>query len=119
MTDVKHGAGQAAEGGLRLTQVMVSTPLRREAGSTHPGTFAMEYVIHMDTAGLDLAVIGDALQRFDPAAIADIDSRQQVLRVAAMMLDQELLAALDQAGHPVRAEQVERLPSVCCGGCSG
>ena len=31
----------------------------------------------------------------------------------------ELLAALDQAGHPVRAEQVERLPSVCCGGCSG
>ncbi len=79
----------------------------------------MQYLIRLDTAGLDLGRIGESLQRIDPAAVADIDPLNRALRVSATMLDRELLEALAQAGAPVRPGQVERLPSVCCGGCSG
>lgn len=79
----------------------------------------MEYVIRLDTVGLDLERIGRSLQSIDPAAVADIDSLNRAVRVSATMLDRELLEALAQAGHPVRPDQIERLPSVCCGGCGG
>ena len=79
----------------------------------------MEYVIRLDTAGLDLERIGQSLQKIDPAAMVDVDPLNRALRVSATMLDRELLEALAQAGHPVRPDQVERMPSICCGGCSG
>lgn len=79
----------------------------------------MEYVVRLDTAGLDLERIGRSLQEIDPAAVADIDPLDRALRVSATMLDRELLEALAQAGHPVGSAQVERMPSICCGGCSG
>lgn len=79
----------------------------------------MQYIIRLDTTALDLTRIGQSLQDIDPAAVADIDPLNRALRVSATMLDRELLEALAHAGYPTRADQVERLPSVCCGGCSG
>ncbi len=45
--------------------------------------------------------------------------RPQCLRVAANLLDRELFGALERAGHPADTVEVVRLPSECCGSCSG
>jgi hypothetical protein len=79
----------------------------------------MEYAIHLDSPSPDLAVISDALQDVDPAAFADLDRDGHTLRLSTNMLDSELIEALARAGHPIQVKQIVRLPSVCCGSCSG
>lgn len=80
---------------------------------------AMEYTIQLSRAPVDVDRVRDALQDIDPAAIVDLDPRGQGLRVSANMLDRELHAAFERAGHPPDSIEVTRLPSVCCGSCSG
>lgn len=80
---------------------------------------AMEYSIHLDAPAPDLGAIIDALQDVDPAAFADLDRDGQTLRLSTNMLDSELLEALDASGHPITPRHIVRLPSVCCGSCSG
>ena len=65
-----------------------------------------------------LAVIEDALQQLDPAAVVDLDPTQG-LRVNAALGEQELVALLNRLGGEVRPDEAVRQPSVCCGGCSG
>ena len=36
-----------------------------------------------------------------------------------MVMDIELVFIMEQAGHPIRLTQIERIPSGCCGGCGG
>ncbi|MDX9764445.1 MAG: hypothetical protein RBT79_05640 [Chiayiivirga sp.] len=79
----------------------------------------MEYTINLSAAPVDVDRVRDALEDIDPAAIVDLDPRGQGLRVAANMLDRELFGALERAGHPADTVEVVRLPSVCCGSCSG
>ncbi len=79
----------------------------------------MEYVIRLDVATPDLERIVQSLREIDPASVVDADPLNRALRLSATMLDRELLAALAQAGYPARPEQIERLPSSCCGGCGG
>lgn len=79
----------------------------------------MEYTIQLSRAPVDVDRVRDALEDIDPAAIVDLDPRGQGLRVWANMLDRELYAAFERAGHPPDSIQVTRLPSVCCGSCSG
>ena len=79
----------------------------------------MEYAIRLDAAAPDLGLISDALQDVDPAAIADLDRDGHTLRLSTNMLDSELIDALGRAGHPIAARHIKRLPSVCCGSCSG
>jgi hypothetical protein len=80
---------------------------------------AMEYVIRLGDAPIDLAVIERHLQDLDPAAVLDLEARSGCLRCSTSALAVELLMALAQAGHHVTPDTIERLPSVCCGGCSG
>lgn len=79
----------------------------------------MEFHVQLDGARPDLDVLGDVIREADPSALLDIDASGAVMRVAAAVQAQELVALLGRAGHPVTREQVRQLPSICCGGCSG
>ena len=50
---------------------------------------------------------------------ADIDPVDSTVRVAAKLSSHELLALLTRAGYPVDWNQLEQVPSVCCGACGG
>lgn len=79
----------------------------------------MEFHIKLDAASADVDTVRDALQAVDPAAVVDIDSSGQLLRVAAAVDSAELLSVIRQAGYAVDADRVTQVPSVCCGGCGG
>lgn len=79
----------------------------------------MEYSIRLDADTPNLGAITDALQDVDPAAFADLDRDGHTLRLSTNLLDSELVAALTASGHPITTRQIVRLPSVCCGSCSG
>ncbi len=79
----------------------------------------MEYAIQLKTDSPNLGAITDALLDVDPAAVADLDGDGHTLRLSTNMLDCELLGALAQSGHPITEDKIKRLPSVCCGSCSG
>lgn len=79
----------------------------------------MEYAIRLDAVSPDLTAITDALLDIDPAAIADLDTDGHTLRLSTNMLDCELVDALARSGNPVSTDQIQRLPSICCGSCSG
>ena len=63
-------------------------------------------------------LIEGALLDADPAAVFDIDPAG-VLRIATSLSVDELRALLRTLDCEVAREQVEVLPSICCGGCSG
>ena len=65
----------------------------------------------------DLAVITEALQRVDPAAVVDRDPWDGRLRATVWMDANELEVTLTRAGFPPL--DVEQQPSNCCGDCSG
>lgn len=79
----------------------------------------MEFHVHLRGARPDLHTIEGALLDADPAALVDLDATGERLRVAGTFTAVELGMLLRHAGHPVTPEQVEQLPSICCGGCSG
>ncbi len=79
----------------------------------------MEYKINMPTAFIKLEAIEQAISEMDPAAVAGLDASGTVLMVSTTIGDVALLSVLGQAGHRVSLEQLERVPSVCCGGCGG
>ena len=41
------------------------------------------------------------------------------LRLAGAFTAVDVVVMMSQAGYPVSPQQVEQLPSICCGGCSG
>lgn len=79
----------------------------------------MEFHIEIVDPGPDLDAIEHAIGAIDPAVLVDIDPAGQTLRVAASIDAAQLLLLLGQAGYPVAGHQVEQVPSICCGGCSG
>lgn len=79
----------------------------------------MEYVIRLGDAPADLAAIERSLLALDPAALLDRDAATGNLRCSTSALAVELVFALAAAGHRLTPDAIERLPSVCCGGCSG
>ncbi|MFP7721392.1 hypothetical protein [Lysobacter sp. A3-1-A15] len=79
----------------------------------------MEFRIDAAGAVPDLTAIEDALRAFDPAAMVDVQASTSVIRVAATINEHELLGMMQRLGLPVTAASIERVPSVCCGGCSG
>ena len=72
-------------------------------------------------AGLmpDVGAIEHAIGAVDPSALVDIDRTGQTLRVAASIDAIHLLGLMRQAGYPVADDQLEQVPSECCGGCGG
>lgn len=79
----------------------------------------MEYVIRLADATADLADIERHLVDLDPAVVLDRDAATGALRCSTSAMAQELSQAFAAAGYRVAPEAIERLPSVCCGGCSG
>lgn len=79
----------------------------------------MQFRIHIAGSKPDLDAIGDALLAVDPAAMLDIDSSGRTIRIAASLGDAELMALVRDAGLPIAPDQLERVPSECCGGCGG
>jgi len=66
----------------------------------------------------DPARIEDALLDADPAAVFDIDPAGG-LRIASSLDVDDLRALLRRLGCEVARGQVEVMPAICCGGCSG
>ncbi|MBA3928967.1 hypothetical protein J2X02_002797 [Pseudoxanthomonas japonensis] len=79
----------------------------------------MEYVIRLDDVTADLADIERHLVDLDPAVVVDLDATSGCLRCSTSALAVDLMLALADAGHLVAPEAIQRLPSVCCGGCGG
>ncbi len=79
----------------------------------------MEYRVDLAGATIELAAVNNALRAADPAALADLDPVVDTLRVSTWVDPDALVAVLQRVGLAVDSGQVERVPSVCCGGCSG
>ena len=79
----------------------------------------MEFNVRLDSAEADPARIEQHLLDIDPAGIVDFDPASRVLRLSASLSELEIAAFLRASGHPVELSRIERLPSVCCGGCGG
>jgi len=67
----------------------------------------------------DMAAMERAISGIDPSALLDFDARTSMVRISSMATETELLDCLRQVGLSAGAGQLVRLPSVCCGGCSG
>ncbi len=79
----------------------------------------MEYKVYTNGARPDIDGIKRMIVEADPAALVDTDRWGQVLRVSTVLDDGELLTLVNQAGCAAKPQQIERVPSVCCGGCGG
>ena len=79
----------------------------------------MEFHVKLGGTQADLRAIEAAVLAADPAALVDLEASGNVLRIAGAFTALEVNLLLGQSGHPVSPAQVEQLPSVCCGGCSG
>lgn len=79
----------------------------------------MQFKIKIAGSMPDVGAIEHAIRVVDPSALVDIDQSGQTLRVAAAIDADHLLGLMGQAGYPVAEEQLERVPSECCGGCGG
>lgn len=79
----------------------------------------MQFKIRMTGPKPDVGAIEHAIREIDPSALVDIDPADQKLRVAASIDAAHLLVLMGQAGYPAAQDQLERVPSECCGGCGG
>jgi hypothetical protein len=75
--------------------------------------------INITDATPDIDAIEQAIGTVDPSALVDIDPAGRTLRVAAAIDAAQLLGLISRAGYPVTTDQLELVPSECCGGCGG
>lgn len=67
----------------------------------------------------DLGAIERVVGDVDPSAVVDTDAAGEVLRISTLIGDVELVSLLNQAGYRMSLDNLERVPSECCGGCGG
>ena len=79
----------------------------------------MEFALRTTGRAPDLAAIEREIAALDPAVLLDFDASGSTIRISTSATDAELLACLQRAGVQADADDVTRLPSVCCGGCGG
>lgn len=79
----------------------------------------MEFHIQMTGVALDVDALRTTLTQVDPAAMADLDPRSNVLRIAMEASAADLAGWLRGAGCDVKPSQVLEVPAFCCGGCGG
>lgn len=79
----------------------------------------MQFNIRINESSLDIGQIESALGEIDPAAVVDLDAVSRMLRVSTIALPGELIDILDRSGCRIALADIELVPSVCCGGCSG
>ena len=68
---------------------------------------------------VDVQALDQVLYDSDPSVVVDFDKDASVLRVSTSMDNAELLGVINGAGLAVATSDLQRLPSECCGGCSG
>jgi hypothetical protein len=78
----------------------------------------MQYLVSLLTLGGLVDPVADRLAALDPAALVDVDTAGR-LRISTVLPDAEVLLALGLAGACVAPQDLERMPSECCGGCGG
>ena len=79
----------------------------------------MEFVYRAAGQMPDLSVLECALADLDPAVILDANALGRSVRISTTLPEDDLLACLQRAGVQASPADLERLPSVCCGGCGG
>lgn len=79
----------------------------------------MQSTIRITGLPPDVRAIEEAIRAVDPLALVDIDPTGQTLRIAASIEAVQVLRVMREAGYPVKEDQLERVPSECCGGCGG
>ena len=79
----------------------------------------MEFRVQLTGPLPDARRLEMLLQAEDPAAIGEFDGAAMVWRVNTALSARDLASLLGRAGCPTPLAQVNMLPSVCCGGCSG
>lgn len=79
----------------------------------------MQFRIRIAGPMPEVGAIEHAIREVDPSASVDTDRTGQTLRVAASIGASHLLGLMGEAGYPVAEDQLERVPSECCGGCGG
>lgn len=79
----------------------------------------MEFHVHLTHGQPVLADLETTLLGVDPSAVVDVDATGDTLRLAGAFTAAEVVTLMHRAGYPVDPAQVEQLPSICCGGCSG
>ena len=79
----------------------------------------MQFNVLLTQPNVDVNAVERLLQQMDPSGLVDMDQRNLRLRISTYVSGAELIALMAQAGTPIRASQVEQVPSVCCGGCGG
>ncbi len=79
----------------------------------------MEFHVRLDRPIIDPDAIEAAFREIDAAATVAIDPFDGRLRVSSWISIGDLLDVLRGRGRAVEAWQVDQLPSVCCGSCSG
>ena len=79
----------------------------------------MEFRINANGPLPGIDSIEDALRVLDPAAVVDIRPGTSTIRVSAIVEPHELVSLMQDLGLPLVPDDIERVPSICCGGCSG
>ena len=79
----------------------------------------MQYTMETSAAQADLSALRRRLDEADPAAMLDMDPGNGHVRISTLIGAVELLALINGAGYPLRADELLQVPSQCCGGCGG
>lgn len=79
----------------------------------------MQYEIASVPATLDLPLFNRLMTDADPAAVVDLTPQTRTLRMSTSLGTHAVLDVLGRSGVDVQANDVETVPSNCCGGCGG
>lgn len=79
----------------------------------------MQYEIAGVPDTLDLPLFTRLITDADPAAVVDLTGDARTLRMSTVLGTHAVLDVLGRTGVAVRVDDLETVPSNCCGGCGG
>lgn len=79
----------------------------------------MQFSISTLALSPDMTRLEAALVDLDPSALVDFDPSRAMLRLSTVLEPAQIARAVAAAGLPIGADEVQRVPSECCGGCGG
>ena len=79
----------------------------------------MEVHIHSALDAHHRSALSEQILGLDPAAVIDLAPNTSALRISTVLTHKELMQQLHSIGLTPAQHEVEVIPSVCCGGCSG
>jgi hypothetical protein len=79
----------------------------------------MEFHLALRQPATDLNAVRASVCALDPSALLDTDAFGTTLRISTMLDASELVSSVRNGGLAITEDQLVRIASVCCGGCSG